>query len=367
MSTGVDTSPTRAIGADQIESLRSGAVFYASGGGGSLIESDGLAADVVRRIAGGAVAVLATADLSSEMRCAVPSAASRPRAKPSLSSACAAFELLGERAGGSFDAVLPADLGVLSVLVACGVAAELDLPVIDAAGSWRATAHVDQSTWAAAGVIPSLIALTDGDETVVLQADTAEVADRSMRSLLGGSTFVGPVGMASWPMAGPTARRSSLEGALSAALAAGAAVELARSAGADPIEALVGAVDGAVLVGRGPLSGVTMTLRDHSEHFEIRIDTEDGPVEVLSSEGHVLLRRPTGDVAGAPDLLAIVATDGTPLTARDLAAPEREGEAVAVIATPAPCPGGVTTDPASFAGAHISLGGSGERIPFSAG
>ena len=362
MTTGVEIVPTRDLGIEEIEMIAAGAAFYGCGSGGSLIEGRILLSGIAARLGGDRVRVAALDELPDAARMATPSMVARPRNVASIDAAVAAFSALSDRTGGPFDAVMPADLGVVSVLVACAVAAELELPLVDAAGSVRGAVGLDQTTWAAAGVVPHVAVLSDGDDHVAVESDAVGVADRSLRALVEGSTLGGSVAGATWAMRGPTARRSSVPGLVSSALRVGEVVG-ANSSGR--VAELVEVVDGAVLAGRGPISRVTVALHEHTEHFEIAIDTEAGPLEVLAVDGHVQLRADGELVVAAPDLISVVTPGGLGCTPRDLAAPAMEGQEVAIIATPQPTLGDLAVDPASFVPAHRLLGTDGTPVPFS--
>ncbi|MEM9464557.1 MAG: DUF917 family protein [Actinomycetota bacterium] len=365
MTTGVEVIPTRTLGIDEIELLAVGASVYGCGSGGSLIEGRILASALAGRLGRGRVGMVPLADLPDAARVAVPSTFARPRSVASIDAATRAFGELADRTGGPFDAVLPADLGVVSVLVAFAVAAELDVPVVDAGGAVRAAPHLDQTTWAAAGVVPGTAVLSDGEDLVGVDSDSVIVADRSVRALATGDSLQGSIAGATWAMRGPTARRSSLPGIVTAALEAGQAVDAVTDQGGDPVAELVRVVDGAVLAGRGPIAAVTVALHERTEHFEIRIDTDAGPIDVVSLDGHVQLRVDGEIVVGAPDLIAVVTPGGLGCTPRDLAAPAMEGQAVAVIAAPQPAIDALRVDPTAFASAHRFLGADEDAPPFS--
>lgn len=364
MTTGVELTPTRTIGIDEIEAIAVGAAFYACGAGGSLVDGRILTSGLAGRLGPSTLGVVGLDELPDAARVAVPLSFARPRTVASVDAATVAFRDLAARTGGPFDAVVPADLGVVAVLTAFAVAAELDLPVVDAGGGLRAAPRLEHTTWAAAGILPELAVVTDGDERVTLQSDSVVVADRSIRAVVGGDTFAGAVAGATWAMRAPTVRRGSCPGILTAALIAGQAIDAAADEGGDAIGELVRLVDGAVLAGRGTVGSVTVALHERMEHVEVRIDTAGGPVEVASIEGHLQLRVDGQLVAGAPDLISIVTPGGIGCTPRDLAVPAMEGQPVAVIAIPSPAEAPV--DPLAYADDHRLLGGNGEPIPFTA-
>ena len=365
MTADIEVIPPRSLGMDDIETLAVGAAFYGCGTGGSLVEGQILIAALAGRLGPGRIDIVALDTLSESARVAVPTSFARPRNVASIHAAASAFGALADRTGGPFDAVMPADLGIVSVLIACAVAAEHGIPIVDAGGATRAATHLDQTTWAAAGVVPQAAVLSDGVDHVAIESDSVAVADRSIRALVANDTLGGSVASATWAMRGPTARRSSLPGIVSAALRAGQAVAAASSAGGDPVAELVRVAPGAVLAGRGRIAEVTVALHERTEHFEIRVETASGSLEVLSVDGHLQLRTDGELVVAAPDLISVPTPGGLGCSPRDLAAPAMEGQVVAVVAAPEPTADGLALDAAAFRAAHRLLGGDGEPVPFS--
>lgn len=359
----VGVTPSGAIGADELEAIVLGAAMYGSGGGGTVESGTRLAADVRSAMADTPVGLVALRDLPAEARIAVPAAVPRARSLPSIAAAATAFRALAERSGDPFDAVVAPDLSVHSALVALGVAAACEVPVVDTAGSIRAATALDMTTWAAADVAPGIVVLADTADVVVLESESLDGADKAARAVLAGDALRGPIGLATWAMNAGALRRSSIPAALSALCATGAAAVDARARGADPVAALAGSIDRAVVAGRGRLGQVTVVLDQRREHVEIRIDTPSGPFEVVSVDSHVQLRSPQGVLVGAPDLISVVSAEGTPLGVRELTSPELAGTDVAVVVAPTPviAPARVPTE--AFDAIHASLGTAGP-VPF---
>ena len=330
----VGVTPSGAIGVDELQSIAVGAAIHAAGGGGSLTAGKVLAHDLGAEITDVPIGLVALGEVPVEARVAVPLTFPRPRATPSIAAATAAFRALAERTGGPFDAVVPPDLSVYGVLVALGVAAECELPVVDTAGSIRAATRPESTTWAAADVAPGIVAVADPGDVVVVETDSTTGAHDTIQAVLAGGTLRGPVGAAAWAMNAGTLQRSSIPAALSAVCAAGAIVR--DPATADPVEALVATIDRGVLVGRGHIGEVTVALGEQHEHVEIRVDTDRGPFELLALDSHVQLRSPQGILVGAPDLIAVVTDDAMPLSVRELTGPDMADHEVAVIAAPSP-------------------------------
>lgn len=359
----VEVARSGAIAADDLASVVLGAAFCGSGGGGSF-ESGGRLAGVVKRAGGGdPVGIVALADLPDRARVAVPASFPGPGATPSIDAAAHAFRVLGERTGDAFDAVVPVDLTVHGMLTALGVAVSCGIPVVDAAGSVRAADRFDMTTWAAAGVVPRAVVMADPSRSVVIDTDSTDGADSATRAVLTGTTLHGPVGGASWAMHAATVQRSSIPGAVSVALAAGRAVSDAWDRGADPAGALAATVDRAVVVGRGRLGEVTVTLTDRRERVEARIDTMQGPFHVHSLDSHIHLRSSNDVLVGAPDLISVMTAEGIALDVGQLTAPEFTDAEVAIVAAPSLdlAPGAMRRE--AYNRAHAMFGVEGP-VPF---
>lgn len=357
----VGVTPSGAIGVDELQSIAVGAAVYASGGGGSLTAGKALAHDLGAEISDVPIGLVAFGELPAAARVAVPLTFPRPRAAPSIAAATAAFRALAERTGGPFDAVVAPDLSVFGVLVALGVAAECDVPVVDAAGSIRAATRPDLTTWAAADVAPGIVAVADPHDAVVIETESVAGAHDTVQAVVSGGTLRGPFGAAAWAMNAGSLRRSSIPAGLSAVCAAGSIVREPGSA--DPVEALVAAIDRAVLVGRGRLGQVTVALDEPREHVEIRVDTDRGPLELLALDSHVQVRSPKGVLVGAPDLIAVLTTDATPLSVRELTTPAMADREVAVVVAPSPVVAPARIPVEAYDELHAVFGTSGP-VPF---
>ena len=359
----VEVARSGAVAADDVASMLLGAAFFGSGGGGSF-ESGGQLAGVVRRACGGdPVGIVALADLPDRARVAVPASFAGQGASASIDAAANAFRALGERTGDAFDAVVPADLTVHGMLTALGVAASCGVPVVDAAGSVRAAHRFDMTTWAAAGVVPRAVVMADPTRVVVIDTDSTDDADSAARAVLAGSTLHGPIGGASWAMRTATLQRSSFPDAVSAALAAGRAASDAWDRGADPAGALAAAVDRGVVVGRGKLGEVTVTLTDRGERVEARIDTTEGSFHICSLDSHIQLRSSHDVLVGAPDLIAVVTTEGIALDVGQVTSPEFADIEVAIVVAPSPDLAPAVLPRAVYNRAHATFGIEGP-VPF---
>ena len=361
---GIHVPTTGSIEADDLAAIVLGAATYACGGGGSLAEGHAFADELAGRMADRTVSLVAVDELPGEATVAVPMAFPRARRDTSVESAVASFRALGTRGGPPFHAVLPNSLGVVDLLTAFGVALACGIPVVDAAGGARPSSRLSMTSWAAAGVRPGLMVVSDGGESVIVDTESVAGADRTLRSLVEGETFAGPIGGAGWAMLGHTARRTSISAAVSSAWDLGTELLAARTDGVDPIDRAVATFDGAVVIGRGPLDRVLVALEDHRDHVEVRVASADGMLDVLALDTYLEVRHGGRPIVGAPDLIMVVGADGTPHGPHDLAGDDLEGSEMAVVAVPVPAVFEAPIVLDTVADLRRRAGGETERVPF---
>lgn len=361
---GIHVPTTGSIEANDLAAIVLGAATYACGGGGSPAEGHAFADELADRMADRTISLVALDELPGEATVAVPLAYPRTRRDTSVESAVAAFRSLGQRGGPPFHAVLPNSLGVVDLLTAFGVALECGIPVVDASGGARPSSRLSMTAWAAAGVRPGLMVFSDGGEPVIVDSESVAGADRTVRSIVDGDTFAGPIGGAGWAMLGHTARRSSIAAAVSSAWDLGTELLAARADDADPIDRAVAVLDGAVVIGRGPLDRVLVALDDRHDHVEVRVSSADGMLDVLALDSYLEVRHGGRPIVGAPDLIMIVAADGTPHGPHELAGEQLEGMEMAVVAVPVPSVFEAPIVLDTVADLRRRAGGETERVPF---
>lgn len=364
MTSGIEVPVDGTIGQDDLEAITLGACAYASGGGGSLLEGQALAAELAHRLDDGRIGVARLEQLPDAAAVASPTTHPRIRARPSIDSAATAFRLLGERTVGHLDAVLPASLGPLDLLVAFGVAHACGIPVVDTAGSARPAGRMAMTAWAAAGIAPGLLAFADGVDTSTIGTDSVTAADDARQALLDGGSMAGSIGAAAWAMSGPAARRSSIPAAVSSVWHLGSEMRAAQLDGRDAVDRALATAEGAIVIGRGPLQRSVVALDDADDRLEIRLDTPLGLVDVVALETNLRVVRRGTPVVTAPDLITVLDPGGNPRTLRELTRPEAEGLVLTVMAMPAPSVFDAPIVLDAFGDLHRRAGGTGERVPF---
>ncbi len=240
---GVELGPSR------IEDLAAGAWILGAGGGGNPYHSllnlraamrDGFRPRVIPVDALGdndMVAVVSTmgAPLVGEERLPDPAVAARP------------VEILAERLGRPFAAVMSLEIGGSNALQPFLVASRIGFPVVDADCMGRAFPEAQMTTFAIAGLRNYPFCLADIRDNVVI---VERAASWKWQERLGrvAVTEVGSIAAtAKAPRTGREIRNHAIHGSVTRALRIGAAIREARQQGADRVQAVLDAEGGLLL------------------------------------------------------------------------------------------------------------------------
>jgi DUF917 family protein len=223
--------------------LAAGAAFLGSGGGGDPYYGRLLGeAEIARTGPFELVSLASLADDALVAPCGWIGAPTVSIEKlPNGNEALAGLRKLAEIAGRPVDAVMPIEIGGGNGLAPLLAAAELGVPVVDADGMGRAFPESQMVVFNIAGLsaCPSIVTSSCGALSVIDTPDNLE-HERIARQLsvdLGGNAH-----MVEYPLTGAQAKQHAIGGSISAAIAIGAAVRIAREAGEDPFAALYAAL-----------------------------------------------------------------------------------------------------------------------------
>lgn len=236
---------------------------------------------------------------------------------------------LGVRFAGS----VPMEVGGGNAIRPLIAAAQAGIPLIDADGMGRAFPELQMVTFFIYGVAPCPAAIADdkGNEAVFTRALSPRYLERLARALT--IEMGGTAGMALAPMTGAQLKRTAIPRTLSVARDVGAAVRAARARNADPVEALLAATGGRVLL-RGKIVDVERrtTTGFARGRLLLRGSGPDGDAMQIEFQNENLVacidEQP---VATVPDLICIVSADeAEPITTELL----RYGQRVVVVGIP---------------------------------
>ena len=308
----------RSLSRTDLADIVEGAGLFGSGGGGSV-----RGARQMLEAAPDAVRVVDVDDVLDGGACAVPACIGAPTTMGGATAvpAAAAFRELAAWAASSgrapLTAVMPGELGAVNTLVACLVAAELDLPVIDADGAGRSIPELTMATFAAEGVSldPTFLVSRDG-QTATIHPPDASHAEHLARPVV--ERFGGMAGFATWYMdAASVARAAPIRGTLELARGVGALLRTTE----DPVASVVAHLSdrGARELVRGRITALSEHEAGGFDFGRIEITGANGQVIHVDAENENLVARGGDDVLAAlPDLLCMMTTAGSPFSHADL-------------------------------------------------
>ncbi len=296
--------------------LASGAAFLGSGGGGDPYYGRLLGeAELAHRDAFDIITLDELADDALVVPCGWVGAPTVSVEKlPSGREALTGLRRLEKELGRKIDAVLPIEIGGGNGLAPLMSAARLGVPMVDADGMGRAFPESQMAIFNIHGLsaCPSVLTAACGSLTVIETDDnlTHERISRGLAVSLGGIAH-----MVEYPLTGRQAKDHAIGGSVSAAIAAGAAIRIARERGDDPFAALYAALraSGLYPYAGGLFDGkITDLERETRGGFSVgRVVIEGfgdagGAMELEFQNENLIARRDGEVVAMVPDLITVM-------------------------------------------------------------
>jgi uncharacterized protein len=307
--------PDLTIDRDALGDLARGAAFLGSGGGGDPYYALLLGEAEIAR--SGDFRVIDAASLPDDALVAPCGWVGAPTISleklPAGDEAVAGLRRLEEVLGRRIDALMPIEIGGSNGLAPLLAAARLGIPVLDADGMGRAFPESQMAVLNIHGLsaCPSIVTAAGGALAVIETSDNLE-HERLARAL---SVALGGIAhMVEYPLTGAEAKRHAIANSLSAAIAVGAAIRIAREDGADPFEAMFAALRASGLYPHaGSLfEGKVVDLERRTEGgFSlgfVTVESFDGARQmVVDFQNENLIARVNGDVrAMTPDLITVM-------------------------------------------------------------
>lgn len=331
------TTQARSFNKDDLTRILWGATLLGSGGGGSfqtglqLLES--LPADW--RVA---VVDVPTAAADARAISAVVAEMGSPQAMNEMhdvNEALTALARLQEVNGGlpPIRYIAPVEIGALSTLLACIVAAQCQAAVVDCDGAGRAVPTLTLTTYGACAELDrSAAVLADSDKaSLVIKANNAAEVESICRPILGapGSPFAEKAGIALWPMDGQTLLKAApIRGTLGLCLAIGDV--LLRTPAQERVAALLAelARQGlrAKILARGYVSSLGKSTSGGFDFGKLMFfdDSGDTPAVTYTYNQNENLLAWDGSrnqaLASAPDSICFISENGHPFTNADVGA-----------------------------------------------
>ena len=247
-----------------------------------------------------------------------------------------ALRAIEEYTGEKATALISNEIGGSNSVEPLIPAAMAGLPVVDADGMGRAFPEFQMKTFFVYGVpcCPMAVADEKGNSVIIRETITPYWAERLARATTVQMGCVACYAVA--PMSAEQVRRTAIPNTLSLARDLGNAVEQARSAGDDPLEAILITCPGKILF-VGKVVDIERRTTAGFARGSLTIDGLDSFGErqmVIDFQNENLIARLDGEiVCTVPDLICAVATDsGEPVTTELV----RYGLRVTILGFPAP-------------------------------
>jgi len=315
---------TDQITTENLDDFATGATVLGTGGGGDPYVGTLMAEQAIEKH--GPVELLDPSDVPADAL-VVPSAMlgaptvmveKMPRGTESL----AAFESLERATGREAYATMSIEAGGLNSTVPIAVAAQLDLPLVDADGMGRAFPEVQMVTLTMGGVSATPMSIADEKgNSVYLETvsnDWAEQFARTTSIEMGGSCMI-----ATYAHTGEELREHAVLRSMSLARDIGEAIRTANERSVDPVEELLDLTDGYPLF-RGKVTDVERRTEGGFAVGEATIeglDADEGRELTLEFQNEHLVARDSerGVVASVPDLITVLdAETADPITTEGL-------------------------------------------------
>ncbi len=229
-----------------------------------------------------------------------------------------AFEMMEEFLGRKIDAVMPAEAGGLNGVIPFAVAAEKNIPIVDADGMGRAFPRLEMVTFTLHNIPVSPIAQADekGNKNIYHTIDNVwgETLVGATTIQMGGSCAIG-----CYPMSGEQVKKAAVHGIISYARKLGESILKAKDQNLNPLDSLISEAD-AIKLFTGKISKVTIKTegRWNKGICEIMgLDENEGAFMELDFQNEFLMAKKDGQpVAITPDLIVLIdAENAQPITA----------------------------------------------------
>lgn len=323
------------VRAEDLEDIATGAAVLGTGGGGDPYIGKLMAVQAIREH--GPVSLLDPADLDDDAL-VIPSAMmGAPTVMvekiPKGDEPVRAFQALEGYLGQEAAATMSIEAGGLNSTIPIGVAASLQIPLVDADGMGRAFPEIQMVTPTLFGVSATPMSMADEKGNAVFLRTISNVwTERLSRTItveMGGSAIV-----ALYAMDGRTLKEACVLHSMSHLWEVGRTLRKARERKADPVDAVLGATGG-YRIFAGKIVDVERRTVKGFARGRARLEGLDdhrGQRLVIDFQNENLIATVDGRVAASvPDLITVLEEEtGLPITTEAL----KYGHRTAVVAMP---------------------------------
>lgn len=310
----------RIISTNDIEYIAMGSTVLGTGGGGDPYIGKLLAKEAIRKY--GDVKLVAADELDDDALILPIAAFGAPMILVeklfSGEEFIKAFEMMESYLGRKIDAVMPAEAGGLNGVLPFSVAAQKQIPLVDADGMGRAFPRLEMVTFTLHGITVSPITQADekGNRNVYHTIDNTwgETLVGATAIQMGGSCAIG-----CYPMSGAQVKKAAVHGIVSYAQVLGEAIIDAKEKNLNPLDSLIQEAD-AIKLFTGKISNITIKTEGRWNKGVCQImglDEDQDSEMVLDFQNEFLIAKKDGiPVAITPDLIVLIdAENAQPITA----------------------------------------------------
>lgn len=311
------------IGTEEVSNIATGAAVLGTGGGGDPHLGKLMAQQAIEDH--GSITLLDPSDVPDDalivptamMGAPTVSTEKIPRGDESVNS----FRAIEDYTNKEVYATMSIEAGGINSTIPLAVAAQLQLPIVDADGMGRAFPEIPQTSLTLGGVDATPFTMADekGNSMILETIDNTwtETFSRSISVDMGGSAMI-----SCYPHTGKQLKEHAIHNSLTYAEKIGRAINELTDVDSDPVEILVEEFDGYHLHG----GKVTDVYRRTSDGFAKGAATIDGTgsfrdtVVQLEFQNEFLIARTEDTVlATVPDLICVIESEtGQPVTTEEL-------------------------------------------------
>jgi len=313
----------RKINSEDIEAIALGSTVLGTGGGGDPYIGKLMAQNAIEKF--GEVTMLDPEEVPDDALIVPVAAFGAPvillEKLFNGQEAIAAFEMMEKYYGKKIYATMPAEAGGLNGVIPFAVAAEKDIPIVDADGMGRAYPRLEMVTFTLFDIPVSPITQADekGNRSIYHTINNVwgETMVGSTVIPMGGSCFIG-----CYPMTGKQLKEAAVLGVLTKAEKIGQSILKAKSQGRDPLENLLESSQGK-LIYQGKITDVDIRTEGRWNKGVCKIlglGLYAGTEMHLDFQNEFLIAK-IGDevIASVPDLITVLDMDSAkPITAEVL-------------------------------------------------
>ena len=232
-----------------------------------------------------------------------------------------AFEMMESYLGRKIDAVMPAEAGGLNGVIPFSIAAQKQIPLVDADGMGRAFPRLEMVTFTLHSIPVSPITQADekGNRSVYHTIDNTwgETLVGATAIQMGGSCAIG-----CYPMRGAQVKKAAVHGIVSYAQTLGEAILNAKEQNLNPLNSLMEKA-AAIKLFAGKISNVTIKTEGRWNKGVcevIGLDEYTNSTMQLDFQNEFLMAKKDGNpVAITPDLIVLIdAENARPITAETI-------------------------------------------------